>query len=133
LSFAHKWSALELPHLPPTPGTTSNTSLRSAPFTQSHCKPPTSQADFILRPGLHVYIYEVPHSRPHKLFPMNFRLAKLSHHLLGRSVWPPLPSSNTLASSREASSWRTCMRYWRNVSASWREVGGLNIYEEWSA
>lgn len=68
-----------------------------------------SSAQFLSR-----YLYPMLH----KLFPMNFRLAKLNHHLLGRSDCPPLPSSNTLASNREASSCRTCIRYWRKVSAS---------------
>ena len=59
----------------------------------------------------------------YKLFPINFLFAKLNHHLLGLS----LPSSYILASSLDASSCRTWDRYWRSVSASWREVGGLNI------
>lgn len=74
-----------------------------------------------------IYFPSPPLLPPHKLFPMNFRFAKLNHHLLGRSAWPPVPSSNTRASNRDASSCRTCIRYWRSVSASWRDSGGLNI------
>ena len=65
----------------------------------------------------------------YKLFPINFLFAKLNHHLLGLS----LPSSYILASSLDASSCRTWDRYWRSVSASWREVGGLNICGRQSA
>jgi hypothetical protein len=66
-----------------------------------------------------------PAQEYHKLFPINFLFAKLNHHLLGLS----LPSSYILASSLLASSWRTWLRYWRKVSASWRVEGGLNICE----
>lgn len=61
---------------------------------------------------------------------MNFLFAKLNHHLLG---FPSPPSGNTLASSRTASSWRTCDMYWRRVSASWRSRGGSYIYILWWA
>jgi hypothetical protein len=60
---------------------------------------------------------------PHRLFPINFRLLKLNHHLLGLS-----PSSKILANSLCASSWRTCDRYCFNVSASLRFAGALNIW-----
>lgn len=75
--------------------------------------PPTSILSKIPAPTHPIY----------KLFPINFLLAKLNHHLLGLSD----PSSYILARRRMASSCRTWERYWRRVSASWREVGGLNI------
>jgi hypothetical protein len=68
----------------------------------------------------------------HKLFPMNFLFVKLNHHLLGRSLCPPAPSSNIRASSLIASSCRTCERYCFSVSASCRFEGGLNICGRWS-
>ena len=64
----------------------------------------------------------------HKLFPINFLFVKLSHHLLGFPSPTPAASSYTRAKSLDASSCRTCERYWRSVSASWRLVGEAYIY-----
>lgn len=62
---------------------------------------------------------------PYSDLPMNFLLVKLSHHLLGR---PSPPSSNTRASSRTASSWRTWDMYWRRSSASCLSRGASYIW-----
>src|SRR6185437_6165213 len=59
----------------------------------------------------------------YRLLPMNLRLVKLNHHLLGFES----PSSYTRASSRVASSCRHCDIYNLSCSASWRSRGGSYI------
>jgi hypothetical protein len=60
----------------------------------------------------------------HKLFPINFLFAKLSHHLLG--TW--LPPSYNLACNLIANSCLTCPTYPLSVSASFRSRGPSNAW-----
>ena len=98
-------------------------SIATLPISSSSQQPTSLQSPRYQSIPSFIYDPQDPKQATYKLFPINFLFAKLNHHLLGLS----LPSSYILASRRMASSCRTCERYWRRVSASWREVGGLNI------
>jgi len=80
---------------------------------------PPVQADEMLRGQSHL-----PLLFSHKLFPINFLFAKLSHHLLG--TW--LPPSYNLACNLLANSCLTCPTYPLSVSASFRSRGPSNAW-----
>lgn len=69
-----------------------------------------------------------PPTNPHRLFPINFLLLKLNHHLLALSASPPSSPLNTLASSLCASSCLTCPKYCFSCSASLLLAGALKSW-----
>src|SRR5580704_19433255 len=85
---------------------------------------PPVQADEMLRGQSHLPLYLSHLFFSHKLFPINFLFAKLSHHLLG--TW--LPPSYNLACNLLANSCLTCAIYPLSVSASFRSRGASNAW-----